>query len=155
MKKTTIGFPDDDPNESPPPRKVSADELFEPQWTPIENLPDPAGFAINFTHRAIEVLHGIRDAAQLARWVSEDVYGIMRRTAIAEATEVEPAGRARSSPHGSRVQADACQSHQPAPRCHRSQHHGGVPLHSACCRATPGRNRWPLAGDRFWLDHVI
>ena len=88
MKKTTIEFPDDDPNEGPPPRKVSADELFEPQWTPIENLPDPAGFAINFTHRAIEVLHGIRDAAQLARWVSEDVYGIMRRTAIAEARKL-------------------------------------------------------------------
>lgn len=64
-------------NESDKPKKfttISANEQFDPQHTPSRLLPDPRVFALNVTHRALEVLAGSRDLAQIGRWVTEDVY---------------------------------------------------------------------------------
>lgn len=72
-KKTmTSGF-----NEPNKPKKfvtIRANEQFDPQHTPSSLLPDPRVFSLNVTHRALEVLTGSRDLAQIGRWVTEEVY---------------------------------------------------------------------------------
>lgn len=63
--------------ESDGPKKfitISANEQFDPQHTPSRLLPDPRVFSLNVTHRALEVLAGSRDLAQIGRWVTDDVY---------------------------------------------------------------------------------
>ncbi len=49
-------------------------EYFAPQHTPSMVLPDPEPFLRNLTVGVLEVLAGVRDVAQLARWLTEDAY---------------------------------------------------------------------------------
>lgn len=59
------------------PRSGSALEVaeyFAPQRTSSEDLPDPLPLVKNLTIGVLEVLAGIRDVDQLARWLGEDAY---------------------------------------------------------------------------------
>lgn len=49
-------------------------EYFAPQPTPASELPDPAPLLRSLTTGALEVLAGVREVEQLARWFSEDAY---------------------------------------------------------------------------------
>nr|WP_275090542.1 MULTISPECIES: Rv3235 family protein [Microbacterium] len=49
-------------------------EYFAPQPTPTRQLPDPAPLLRRLTHGVLEVLAGVREIDQLARWFSEDAY---------------------------------------------------------------------------------
>lgn len=49
-------------------------EYFAPQPTPTVELPDPLPLLRSLTHGALEVLAGVREVDQLARWFSEDAF---------------------------------------------------------------------------------
>ncbi|MGN7964718.1 Rv3235 family protein [Microbacterium sp. 22179] len=49
-------------------------EYFARQPTPTVELPDPAPLLRSLTHGVLEVLAGVREVDQLARWFSEDAY---------------------------------------------------------------------------------
>jgi hypothetical protein len=49
-------------------------EFFAPQRTPQAALPEPEPFLRNLTRGVLEVLAGVREVDQLARWLTEDPY---------------------------------------------------------------------------------
>lgn len=53
---------------------MSLHEYFGPQPTPRLELPDPQPLLRSLTRGVLEVLAGIREVDQLARWFSEDAY---------------------------------------------------------------------------------
>lgn len=60
------------------------DELCAPQPTATSTLPDPEPLLRNLTQGVLEVLAGVRDVAQLARWMTADVYeSVSVRAALA------------------------------------------------------------------------
>lgn len=54
------------------PRELS--EFFAPQRTSSDALPDPEMLLRNLTRGVLEVLSGVREVDQLARWMGEDPY---------------------------------------------------------------------------------
>ncbi|MFN3948733.1 Rv3235 family protein [Microbacterium sp.] len=74
----------------PSPTGRGGDDFFAPQRTPTAELPSPDVFARNTVRGILEVLAGVREAEQLARWLSEEVY----RNLVARANL---AARARSA----------------------------------------------------------
>jgi len=57
---------------------------FGPQRTSTACLPSPEVFVRNMVRGVLEVVAGVRDAEQLARWMSEDVFRrLVARTSIA------------------------------------------------------------------------
>lgn len=66
------------------------DETFARQRTSAQELPPADTFARNIVRGVLEVLAGVREVEQLARWLSEDVY----RTLVVRANL---ATRARSA----------------------------------------------------------
>ena len=79
MSKTIISPSEEEPDIPGTINRVSAGEQFGPQWTPTSELPNPQTFVMNFTLRALEILHGSRDIAQIARWTSESVFLAMNK----------------------------------------------------------------------------
>lgn len=61
-----------------------------PERTPADELPDPEPLLRNLTQGVLEVLAGIRDVNQLARWMTEDAFRSL-------ATRAALATRARSA----------------------------------------------------------
>ena len=60
------------------------DPDFGPQPTARRDLPDPAGACTALVQAIVEVLGGARPSAQLARWLTADVYsGLQRRAGLA------------------------------------------------------------------------
>lgn len=56
-------------------RKLAdVEEHFAPQRTPSESLPDPEPLLTALTRGALEVLAGVREPEQLARWLTDDPY---------------------------------------------------------------------------------
>lgn len=53
---------------------TTSSEYFEPQPTPASQLPDPVPLLRSLTQGALEVLAGVREVDQLARWLSEDAF---------------------------------------------------------------------------------
>jgi len=49
-------------------------EYFAPQVTPTSQLPDPEPLLRSLTMGALEVLAGVREVEQLARWFSEEAF---------------------------------------------------------------------------------
>ncbi len=49
-------------------------EYFAPQQTATDSLPDPVPLIEGLTRGVLEVLAGIRDVDQLARWIAEDAF---------------------------------------------------------------------------------
>lgn len=63
---------------------------FEPQRTRAAELPDPEPLLRNLTQGVLEVLAGVREVGQLARWMAEDPYRVL-------VTRANLAARARSA----------------------------------------------------------
>lgn len=64
-------------DDSPVPRSGSAldvAEYFAPQRTSSRDLPDVMPLVKNLTIGVLEVLAGVREVDQLARWLGEDAY---------------------------------------------------------------------------------
>ena len=53
---------------------LEVEEYFAPQRTPSQALPDPEPLLANLTIGVLEVLAGVREADQLARWLGEDAF---------------------------------------------------------------------------------
>ena len=53
---------------------VELSEFFAPQRTPSTALPEPEPFLRNITRGVLEVLAGVREVDQLARWLTEEPY---------------------------------------------------------------------------------
>ena len=49
-------------------------EYFAPQPTSVQELPDPVPLLRSLTQGVLEVLAGVREVDQLARWFSEEAY---------------------------------------------------------------------------------
>lgn len=49
-------------------------EYFAPQPTSTSDLPDPAPLIEGLTRGVLEVLAGVREVDQLARWLAEDAF---------------------------------------------------------------------------------
>lgn len=49
-------------------------EYFAPQPTPSAELPDPVPLLRSLTQGVLEVLAGVREVDQLARWFNEDAF---------------------------------------------------------------------------------
>lgn len=65
-------------------------EYFAPQPTPRDELPDPQPLLRSLTQGVLEVLAGVREVDQFARWFSEEAY----RTLV---TRSNLSARARSA----------------------------------------------------------
>ncbi|WP_199692463.1 Rv3235 family protein [Microbacterium telephonicum] len=65
-------------------------EYFAPQRTPGDRLPDPDPLLKNLTIGVLEVLAGVREVDQLARWLGEDAYRVL-------VTRANLSARARSA----------------------------------------------------------
>ena len=65
-------------------------EYFAPQRTSTDELPEPEPLLENLTRGVLEVLAGVREADQLARWFSEDAFRVV-------VTRANLAARARSA----------------------------------------------------------
>ena len=60
------------------------DEPGAPERTPAWALPDPEPLLRNLTQGVLEVLAGVRDVNQLARWMTEDAFrSVTTRAALA------------------------------------------------------------------------
>ena len=53
---------------------TTLNEYFAPQPTSAAELPDPVPLLRSLTQGALEVLAGVREVDQLARWFSEDAF---------------------------------------------------------------------------------
>lgn len=71
-----------------------ADEFFGRQKTSADELPSAETFTLNIVRGVLEVLAGVREIDQLARWLSEDVY----RTVALRASLAARARSARGAP---------------------------------------------------------
>lgn len=75
---------------------ASDEQLFGPQSTSRADLPEPAAWVGQIAQAIVEVMSGLRPAAQVVRWTTPQVYAVIaRRGALA--------GRRRAN--GSRVTA--------------------------------------------------
>lgn len=75
---------------------ADVDPDFGPQHTSSRDLPEPTAACSALVQAVVEVLGGTRPAAQLARWLSADVYAaISRRAALATRMrrDAQPTGR--------------------------------------------------------------
>lgn len=57
-----------------PPDVHEITRFFAPQRTSTDALPDPEPLLRNLTRGVLEVLAGVREVDQLARWLTEDAY---------------------------------------------------------------------------------
>jgi hypothetical protein len=71
-------------------RSVELEEYFAPQRTPSSALPEPEPLLRNLTRGVLEVLSGVREIEQLARWLTEEAYRVLL-------TRANLATRARSA----------------------------------------------------------
>ncbi|MDF2992676.1 MAG: 3-hydroxyacyl-CoA dehydrogenase [Microbacterium sp.] len=81
--------------DSPPPLPaVHASDFFAPQKTSAARLPRADVFTRNMVRGVFEVLAGVREVEQLARWMSEEVY----RSLVVRASLAKRARSARGMP---------------------------------------------------------
>jgi len=71
------------------------DSSFDAQWTPRRDLPEPAPVVRQLVQAYVEIMAGLRPAAQVARWSAPEVYDILCRRAATT-------GRAPSARPGAR-----------------------------------------------------
>ncbi|WP_306232290.1 Rv3235 family protein [Agrococcus beijingensis] len=61
---------------------VDAEEFFDFQPCSSEGLPDPVPLIENLASSVIEILLGVRDVQQIARWVTETTYDQLTERAL-------------------------------------------------------------------------
>jgi hypothetical protein len=77
---------------------ASDEQLFGPQRTRREDLPDPVAWAARLTRSLLEVMTGLRPAPQVVRWTTPEVYAVVaRRGALVARRAAE--GRAPRTRH--------------------------------------------------------
>lgn len=84
-------------------------EYFAPQQTPSDALPDPVPLIEGLTRGVLEVLAGVRDVDQLARWIAEDAFRRLvirsnlsaRARSARRATPARPVFEVRTLKHSS------------------------------------------------------
>jgi hypothetical protein len=65
-------------------RSAEIEEFFAPQRTSSTVLPEPEPLLRNLTRGVLEVLAGVREIEQLARWLTEEAYrGLLTRANLA------------------------------------------------------------------------
>ena len=62
---------------------VDAEEFFDFQPCSSADLPDPVPLLENLTACVVEILLGVRDVQQIARWVTEATYDQLTERALA------------------------------------------------------------------------
>ncbi|WP_298944763.1 Rv3235 family protein [uncultured Microbacterium sp.] len=76
---------------------LEVEEYFAPQRSSTEQLPDPGALLRNLTIGVLEVLAGVREVDQLARWLDEDAFRALviraNLTARARSARGVPAAR--------------------------------------------------------------
>ena len=76
---------------------LEVEEYFAPQRSSTDQLPDPGALQQNLTIGVLEVLAGVREVDQLARWLDEDAYRALvtraNLTARARSARGVPAAR--------------------------------------------------------------
>jgi len=93
---------------TPPPMPVVAtrrrrstreiEEFFGRQRTSGELLPDPRPLAVNLTRHLVEILAGVRDLDQIARWLEEEPYAMLRQVVTLRARARQAKRQAPSRP---------------------------------------------------------
>ncbi|MCR2785257.1 MULTISPECIES: Rv3235 family protein [unclassified Microbacterium] len=66
--------PTPSPAPRPAPSSVAVDDFLAPQRTSTSELPDPEPLLRNLTRGVLEVLAGVREVDQLARWFTEEPF---------------------------------------------------------------------------------
>jgi hypothetical protein len=67
---------------------------FGPRPTTTDELPDPVAWARRMAQAVVEVLSGVRPAAQLVRWTTLEVYAGLQRRCAPASSRPEPGRRA-------------------------------------------------------------
>jgi hypothetical protein len=78
--------------------RFDVEEFFGLQQTPTASLPDPEPLLINLSRCVIEVLAGVRELDQLARWVGDDVYAHLLKRVVLAARARQVTGQAVRRP---------------------------------------------------------
>ena len=74
---------------------ASDEQLFGPQPTGRGDLPDPEHWAAHLAQAVVEVMSGARQAPQILRWTTPEVYAVVARRAAVSARRTNgPARRA-------------------------------------------------------------
>ena len=74
---------------------ASDEQLFGPQPTGRGDLPDPEHWAAHLAQAVVEVMSGARQAPQILRWTTPEVYAVVARRAAVSARRANgPARRA-------------------------------------------------------------
>lgn len=77
----------------------AGDHVFGPQATSTSELPDATDWAGHIGQALVEVLTGVRPAAQILRWTAPEVFEVVaRRGALAARQRVAAGGPARRRP---------------------------------------------------------
>jgi len=87
------------------------EEIFARQRTGRDRLPDPRPFIVNLSRYVIEILAGVRDLDQIARWLERPAYDTLLRTVAIEARARQARGQAAVWP---RYQLGALRIDSPA-----------------------------------------
>lgn len=64
-------------------RSMDVEDYFDFQRSSTESLPDPRVLLENLSRSVIEILMGVREVEQIARWVTESTYHHLLRRSIA------------------------------------------------------------------------
>ncbi|MBO9577899.1 MAG: 3-hydroxyacyl-CoA dehydrogenase [Microbacteriaceae bacterium] len=87
------------------------EEMFERQRTPASALPDPSPLVLNLARCAVEVMAGVRDAEQIARWLEPDVHAHLQQRAVLSARKRQATGRRPIAPT---ISLGSCRIDHPA-----------------------------------------
>jgi len=105
---------DDEPPEPSSRRRTTSrrlDEMFDRQRTPAAALPDPMPLVQNLARCVIEIMAGVRDPEQIARWLEPAVYAQLLTRTILAARARHATGRRTALPT---ISMGSCRIHQPA-----------------------------------------
>jgi len=72
--------------------------MFERQRTPAAALPDPGPLVRNLARCAVEIMAGVRDPEQIARWLDPPVYAQLLARAVIAARARAATGRRATMP---------------------------------------------------------
>ncbi len=89
-QRTALQTPGEDDEPEPKARTARrrsiaiVEEMFDRQRTPTADLPDPTPLILNLARCSVEIIAGVRDPEQIARWLEPAVYAqLLTRSVIA------------------------------------------------------------------------
>ena len=88
---------------------ASDEQYFGPQRTLRSDLPDPTVWAGRITLALLEVMTGIRPAAQVLRWTSPEVYAVVARRSALVARRVAEGNAPRTRPRLRVIRVRVCE----------------------------------------------